>query len=998
MIHLYILSLVLFGYTSCTSEPNAFDPVINVLNTTQRNRHGIPIIQGQIREDERVVSLDTPLTASDQDTIGGASFICGYKVIAQKRRRIPFIVELKDRSTGAAIIRLAEGKKLNFKKRQTYKFSLIAYDCGGIRRESNRVIVSISVKDVDKFSPVFEKPRYFVDLEEGKLYNPLLTLRATDQDASDTYRSICGYEILTPEVPFSIDNNGNLKNTEEIYYSQRHNFILQVVAKDCGDKKSEPVFINIRILEVCRSGWKGVSDHFDYEAGSGLQPVVPQAELRWCNESCIPENINVRMKLTTKHIGKGCDRDTYSITSQRKLCGASGDSVDLLPSPSLATTWTQSLHTDDGHESDQVFYFDGRTNAVEVPNSHFDHMLHHHFSISTWMKHELVQETHTKSKHGEKEHILCMSDGENMNRHHYSLFVHGEKLIFLLRREPEKGEKMNVFKPAEWRWHLQQINDGEWHHYTLSVDFPKVRLYIDGKLLQGDGSNEEIIDDWPIHKSKKVHDTKLSVGACWQGREQTFAHYFHGFLAGLSILKDKTESDRVIKCLNNCKEYLDFHAVSEMHSGTSVTFNSEMTEFNVLGRNVTEIQNIVRQVMYVNARRFPTPGRRNINVKTTAHCPNKDIVLPPVDTYVKVHQAHEPLISITGTKVHQSTLGNLRIGQRIFHDLHIGVDVIMDDDDLQEDDEGHVHFTSHTPKTSKLNSAKVKKNLDLKTRRLDYKMSKSLKLQDTQSKSDLSDDVLLDKCTIRANPPLNLQYEHLTLPTDVMNQFNMRLEGSETKEGLVILNADKKENYEMVLRGIYYYYDDKGKNSLNSRKFVLSCSSQNARFISNEFEVQIIALHEEHHQVVHAYAQKQESPRMQQFQLDGISGSNAGMVMSINASPNVGMVAIIVVCVGFLLFMIILGVIRIRAAHQRTQTVRIDEPPLEWDDSALNITVNPMERGQVFEYEDDAKRSLKDDSDSDDDIDSYRDEECDSSDEEEVQPKKLRDLEWDDSM
>lgn len=69
-----------------------------------------------------------------------SGFICGYKVIAQKRRRIPFIVELKDRSTGAAIIRLAEGKKLQYKKRQTYKFSLIAYDCGGIRRESNRYI------------------------------------------------------------------------------------------------------------------------------------------------------------------------------------------------------------------------------------------------------------------------------------------------------------------------------------------------------------------------------------------------------------------------------------------------------------------------------------------------------------------------------------------------------------------------------------------------------------------------------------------------------------------------------------------------------------------------------------------------------------------------------------------------------------------------------------------------------------------------------------------
>lgn len=108
-------------------------------------------------------------------------------------------------------------------------------------------------------------------------------------------------------------------------------------------------------------------------------------------------------------------------------------------------------------------------------------------------------------------------------------------------------------------------------------------------------------------------------------------------------------------------------------------------------------------------------------------CPNKEIVLPSVDTYVKVHQAHEPLISITGTKVHQSTLANLRIGQRIFHDLHIGVDVIMDDD-LPEDDESHVHY-SHTLKASKLNAATVKKNLDLKTRRLDYKMSKSLKLR-----------------------------------------------------------------------------------------------------------------------------------------------------------------------------------------------------------------------------------------------------------------------------
>lgn len=54
---------------------------------------------------------------------------------------------------------------------------------------------------------------------------------------------------------------------------------------------------------------------------------------------------------------------------------------------------------------------------------------------------------------------------------------------------------------------------------------------------------------------------------------------------------------------------------------------------------------------------------------------------------------------------------------------------------------------------------------------------------------------------------------------------------------------------------------------------------------------------------------------------------------------------VIVVCVSFLAFMIILGVFRIRAAHQKT--VRDHESgkenEMDWDDSALTITVNPME-------------------------------------------------------
>lgn len=56
------------------------------------------------------------------------------------------------------------------------------------------------------------------------------------------------------------------------------------------------------------------------------------------------------------------------------------------------------------------------------------------------------------------------------------------------------------------------------------------------------------------------------------------------------------------------------------------------------------------------------------------------------------------------------------------------------------------------------------------------------------------------------------------------------------------------------------------------------------------------------------------------------------------------MIVIIVVCVGFLMFMIVLGVIRIRSAQQRREVPVEDKPEMEWDNSALTITVNPMDQ------------------------------------------------------
>ena len=53
---------------------------------------------------------------------------------------------------------------------------------------------------------------------------------------------------------------------------------------------------------------------------------------------------------------------------------------------------------------------------------------------------------------------------------------------------------------------------------------------------------------------------------------------------------------------------------------------------------------------------------------------------------------------------------------------------------------------------------------------------------------------------------------------------------------------------------------------------------------------------------------------------------------------------IVMVCAGFLILMISLGVVRVRAARRRAQQEETAaDTEMAWDDSALTITVNPME-------------------------------------------------------
>lgn len=144
---------------------------------------------------------------------------------------------------------------------------------------------------------------------------------------------------------------GVIRNTEPLDYEKNHNHILQVVAFDCGMKRSEPVLVSVKVNRVCRLGWTGkchfrfsfslvaivlfcaqldftnlitylccffflflgISERVEYVPGSGRQDLFPEALINLCDFPCQPESIQARLTLASSHLGKNCDRDTYTI-------------------------------------------------------------------------------------------------------------------------------------------------------------------------------------------------------------------------------------------------------------------------------------------------------------------------------------------------------------------------------------------------------------------------------------------------------------------------------------------------------------------------------------------------------------------------------------------------------------------------------------------------------------------------------------------------------------
>uniref|UniRef100_A0A3B5LE79 Calsyntenin-2 n=1 Tax=Xiphophorus couchianus TaxID=32473 RepID=A0A3B5LE79_9TELE len=867
---------------------------------------------GVITENTDVVLLDPPLVALDKDApIPYAGEICAFNIHGLEA---PFEAVVLNGTSGEGQLR-ARGL-VDCELQKEYTFIIQAHDCGsgpgGMEgKKSHKAVVHIQVNDVNEFAPVFREPQYRAAVTEGKIYDSILQVEATDQDCSPQYSQICNYQITTTNTPFAIDRNGNIRNTEKLSFDRQQHYEIQVTAWDCGQKRAlQSVPVHIDVKPVCKPGWQGWSFIFQFKI------MVPH-HLQNC-----PSALEISLQSTLNTNFSKCNRTSFGYRTCTLCCASSG-STDLLPAPSTATNWTASLVSDNGRDSDLIFRFDGHQ-AAKIPDWVVPQNLTDQFTIATWMKHGP-----SPGLRAEKETLLCNSDKTEMNRHHYSLYVHNCRLVFLLRRD---FTQVDTFRPAEFHWKLEQICDKEWHYYVINVEFPVVALYVDGVTYDP----YLVTDDWPIHPSQI--DVQLTVGACWQGGEVTkprFTQYFRGSLSGLTIRPGKIESQKVISCLQACKEGLDINSLESLDKSIKFHFNPAQSILVMEGENLENINTAVRKVSYINSRQFPTPGIRRLQISTTVQCFGEDtcITIPSIEAVVMVLQPSEPRITISGVERLSQSASDFRAagGISLFQDLHIISTVTRAD--------AAPRHTAHQPGV----------------------------LEEIIHNLDYCDILVLGE-------ELNPKQESLQL--QLSSLLGKHLDATNSTSGMSIYGVDSMTNYEQVIRQVHYYHLQPGQ--LTERRFRLTCSELNGRYTSNEFTLEVShpvsvwhsSETEEHisHMVAPPqYMQVVHHPSM-------ISVPSAATV-------------VIVMCIAALVAVVVLGIYHIHMTHQQEvkQGETAKEAETNWDDSALTITVNPME---ASEEEEDEEEEEDDEDEEDEEVTS--DESDDSEEEVDVQLPRMQ--------
>ncbi|KAM4689877.1 calsyntenin-3-like, partial [Rhinophrynus dorsalis] len=380
---------------------------------------------------------------------------------------------------------------------------------------------------------------------------------------------------------------------------------------------------------------------------------------------------------------------------------------------------------------------------------------------------------------------------------HYTLAVHGCRISFLY------WSLLDNARPVKFLWKLEQCVDVEWHHYALSLEFPTVSLYVDGVTY----------DPALIHDNGALppprRQARLMIGGCWADEKMSGklsenetlrapasipGRFLRGYVSGLSLRLGPVDSREVIECLYSCKEGLQYTDFESLGKGMKVHVNPAQSQLSLEGEGAVSVSNALQHVEYLNSLQFPTPGVRPLRLQTTVRCLSDEgcLSIPDLEGYLVVLQPDAPQVVLSGSprSAHPITDFQGSLGVPIFPDLKITCSV------------------SHSLIPNKMERAPR---------------------ADVQSQDGI--ECSLERCEVGVvGEDLNLQSESLSL--DVSSAWQRGLETENSSRSLRITGVQNVAVYEDILRSLTYRTGPRA--ALYARKFHVSCSEMNGRYISNQ--------------------------------------------------------------------------------------------------------------------------------------------------------------------
>ncbi|KAI1720131.1 cadherin domain-containing protein [Ditylenchus destructor] len=891
------------------------------------NLNGAEELIGSIREDERTVTLSPQLRVLPE-----TGPICRYDLTSLdgSSKELPFESEVLNKSEGTVQIKLRNGASIDCSKAE-WRVQVTALRCADDNARSEPVTLKISVKDTNNHAPQFEAPWYTFEVDEGKVTD-IARIFATDADCGHPYGKICRYEITNTldGNPFEIDDQGVLSTTKPLNHSQADSHILTVVAHDCGMLRSKSTLITVHVRPKCVDGVKTDSkESVRFAPGSGGARLFgPDTDVVMCQREdiCTVQNVEAQVDLHLKSI-------TQVDIGIAKECGLQADTLDLLPQttdPPKETKTSLAEDEDDDElderiagDDEQKYLFNGKSNAVIISPNVIKRVIPEAFTLSFVMKHK------GDAKDSVKQNLLCETDDFGMNRHHFGVYIRHCKLELLLRREAEGSPA--EFRAAEWRWSSPSICDGQWHSYAIIfTDLDNVTLLLDGERFTENERNPEILDDWPLHQTTG-HKTKLVVGACWHGRNQAMVQFFNGHLSSMFLLPGAVEPETTIQCLHKHSERLNIHAIDSLIPGEGIIFDKQQTQLTLKAKSLQNLTSLLKEVEFVAGRRNDgsalkvhsvRPGSRSVSVTTRVTClDNRTIPLGSFQSTVNVIKPDIPHLSISGQNVVSTERRNIKTGVLMLPNIQIT----------------------------------VTQNID-------------------GIESDVTPKYSLDWCKVHLKPSRDMDLEYFSSPASLMSALNVDFEHD--KQGIMLKGEDSVKNYADVLSKIHYF--NSRPEVYNKRLYSVHCSMQGGKVISNEFSVTMTIVDDSIEEAIERLSslskkvdsvvvddddimklEKHFEPSFDQLGANRLQNilemdlprpkallSHHGYEVGGQGAVAGGAVAIVVViCIGFLLVLLVIGVLKLRdhSLPRRRRSRKPTAEGMEWDNDGMNITVNPLE-------------------------------------------------------